>query len=175
MRVTDLTYENIRHISAAKLVGILGRNFGGGWESLSQSIQDIIESGFEISTTTLPQERLHKPGGLYEKKVSDGYEVLEIPKGTWTEAIFAKEKEDLESATLVPHGGFVEDSMEDIIETNEENGSEPVEEKTRRPEDDDEDRFDDDKLTEESYRTTYETNPEDLNYEAEEISDEEEF
>ena len=156
MRVTDLTYENIRHISAAKLVGILGRNFGGGWESLSQSIQDIIESGFE-------------------KKVSDGYEVLEIPKGTWTEAIFAKEKEDLESATLVPHGGFVEDSMEDIIETNEENGSEPVEEKTRRPEDDDEDRFDDDKLTEESYRTTYETNPEDLNYEAEEISDEEEF
>ena len=65
--------------------------------------------------------------------------------------------------------------MEDIIETNEENGSEPVEEKTRRPEDDDEDRFDDDKLTEESYRTTYETNPEDLNYEAEEISDEEEF
>ena len=96
-------------------------------------------------------------------------------KGTWTEAIFAKEKEDLESATLVPHGGFVEDPMEDIIETNEENGSEPVEEKTRRPEDDDEDRFDDDKLTEESYRTTYETNPEDLNYEAEEISDEEEF
>ena len=175
MRVTDLTYENIRHISAAKLVGILGRNFGGGWESLPQSIQDIIESGFEISTTTLPQERLHKPGGLYEKKVSDGYEVLEIPKGTWTEAIFAKEKEDFESATLVPHGGFVEDSMEDIIETNEENGSEPVEEKTRRPEDDDEDRFDDDKLTEESYRTTYETNPEDLNYEAEEISDEEEF
>ena len=65
--------------------------------------------------------------------------------------------------------------MEDIIEINEENGSEPVEEKMRRPEDDDEDRFDDDKLTEESYRTTYETNPEDLNYEAEEISDEEEF
>jgi hypothetical protein len=34
--------------------------------------------------------------------------------------------------------------------------------------------FDDDKLTEESYRTTYETNPDDLNYEAEEISDDSE-
>ena len=62
MRVTDLTYENIRHISAAKLVEVLDRNFGGGWDSLSQSIQDIIESGFDISTTTLPKDRLHKKG-----------------------------------------------------------------------------------------------------------------
>ena len=69
MRVTDLTYENIRHISAAKLVEVLDRNFGGGWDSLSQSIQDIIESGFDISTTTLPKDRLHKKGGMYEKKV----------------------------------------------------------------------------------------------------------
>ena len=58
-RVTDLTYENIRHISAAKLMEVLDRNFGGGWDSLSQSIQDIIESGFDISTTTLPKDRLH--------------------------------------------------------------------------------------------------------------------
>ena len=78
MRVTDLTYENIRHISAAKLIEVLDRNFGGGWDSLSQSIKDIIESGFDISTTTLPQDRLHKKGGLYEKKVEDGFEVLEI-------------------------------------------------------------------------------------------------
>ena len=55
MRVTDLTYENIRHISAAKLLEVIDRNFGGGWDSLSQSIQDIIESGFDISTTTLPR------------------------------------------------------------------------------------------------------------------------
>src|SRR3712207_7731612 len=60
MRVTDLTYENIRHISASKLIEVLERNFGGGWDSLSQSIQDIIESGFDISTTTLPANRLHK-------------------------------------------------------------------------------------------------------------------
>ena len=92
LRVTDLTYENIRHISAAKLMEVIDRNFGGGWESLSQSIKDIIESGFDISTTTLPQDRLHKPGGMYEKKVNDGFDVLEIQKGTWVEAIFAKVK-----------------------------------------------------------------------------------
>ena len=92
MRVTDLTYENIRHITAAKLVEVLDRNFGGGWDSLSQSIKDIIESGFDISTTTLPKDRLHKKGGMYEKKVDDGYDVLEVSKGTWVEAIFAKLK-----------------------------------------------------------------------------------
>lgn len=98
LRVTDLTYENIRHISASKLIEVLERNFGGGWESLSQSIQDVIESGFDISTTTLPKDRLHKPGGLYEKKVNDGFEVLEIPKGLWIEAIFAKEKPEAVAA-----------------------------------------------------------------------------
>ena len=67
MRVTDLTYENIRHISAAKLMEVIDRNFGGGWDSLSQSIQDIIQSGFDVSTTTLPKDRLHNPGGMYEK------------------------------------------------------------------------------------------------------------
>lgn len=45
VRITDLTYENIRHISAAKLIEVLAGNFGGGWESLPQSVQDIIESG----------------------------------------------------------------------------------------------------------------------------------
>ena len=100
LRVTDLTYENIRHISAAKLMEVLERNFGGGWDSLPQSIQDIIESGFDISTTTLPKDRLHKPGGLYEKKVNDGFEVLEIAKGTWVEAIFAKEKPEVEKPKM---------------------------------------------------------------------------
>lgn len=67
-RITDLTYENIHHISAAKLMEVLDRNFGGGWDSLSQSVQDIIVAGFDISTTTLPKDRLHKPGGMYEKR-----------------------------------------------------------------------------------------------------------
>lgn len=85
LRVTDLTWENIHHVSAHKLIEVLERNFGGGWESLPQSVQDIILSGFDVSTTTLPTARLKKPGGLYDKKVADGYEVLEISKGAWTE------------------------------------------------------------------------------------------
>ena len=100
MRVTDLTYENIRHISAAKLCEVLDRNFGGGWDSLSQSIQDIILSGFDISTTTLPKDRLHKKGGMYEKKVEDGFEVLEVEKGGWVEAIFAKLKPEQEKLKM---------------------------------------------------------------------------
>lgn len=165
LRVTDLTYENIRHISAAKLMEVIERNFGGGWDSLSQSIQDIILTGFDISTTTLPQDRLHKPGGLYEKKVNDGFEVLEIAKGTWVEAIFAKEKPETEK----PRMKFGQDDLDDRDYDNDEDL--PENDYEDEEEDDDDDSFDDDKLTEESYRTTFETNPDDLNLEAEDVAD----
>ncbi|MCR4774488.1 MAG: hypothetical protein K5854_09050 [Prevotella sp.] len=167
MRITDLTYENIHHISAAKLIEVLERNFGGGWESLSQSIQDIIQSGFDISTTTLPANRLHKEGGMYERKVADGYEVLEIPKGSWVEAIFAKEKPELDK----PHMKFDDEAKENI---SDENGDDDIEIDDKKRDDfDDEDAFDidDDALTEESYRTTYDANPDDLNLEAADLSD----
>lgn len=163
-RVTDLTYENIRHISATTLVEVLERNFGGGWDSLSQSIQDIIESGFDISTTTLPKDRLHKPGGMYEKKVNDGFEVLEIPKGAWVEAIFAKEKPETEK----PETHKEETSLHDKEYDEEEDDEE---EDLPDSKYDDEDDFDEDKLTEESYRTTFETDPEDLYLEAEDVTD----
>lgn len=165
LRVTDLTYENIRHISAAKLMEVIERNFGGGWDSLSQSIQDIILTGFDISTTTLPQDRLHKPGGLYEKKVNDGFEVLEIAKGTWVEAIFAKEKPETEK----PRMKFGQDDLDDRDYDDDEDL--PENDYEDEEEDDDDDSFDDDKLTEESYRTTFETNPDDLNLEAEDVAD----
>lgn len=165
MRVTDLTYENIHHISASKLIEVLGRNFGGGWESLSQSARDIIMAGFDISTNTLPQDRLHKAGGLYEKKIKDGYEVLEIPKGTWAEAIFAKEKPEIEVRQTKP-------AIKTDLDEEEEEELLPEEETNEEEEEDD---FDEDKLTEESYRTTYDTDPNDLEYEAEEISDDTDF
>lgn len=174
MRVTDLTYENIHHISAAKLVEVLDRNFGGGWDSLAQSIQDIILSGFDISTTTLPKDRLHKAGGMYENKVEDGFEVLEIPKGTWVEAIFAKEKPEIEKPR---YKSELENERE--IKAKEVEGDEDDEDleeespiKDTYNEEEEEDTFDDDKLTEESYRTTYETDPEDLSLEAEDVSEE---
>lgn len=168
MRVTDLTYENIRHISAAKLMEVIDRNFGGGWDSLNQGVKDIILSAFDISTTTTPKERLHKPGGLYEIKVEDGYEVLEIEKGSWTEAIFAKVKPkaiklkmsfDAESKNKDGYDG--DDSDEDV---------EVRDDYYKQDEDDDD--IDDDSLTEESYRTTVEEDPDDLSLDdADEISD----
>ena len=91
-RLSDLSYENIKHVTAATLLELIDRNFGGGWDSIPLSMKDIIESGFEISTTTLPASRIHAPGGTLEKKVADGFEVLEVAKGTWVEAIFAKKK-----------------------------------------------------------------------------------
>ena len=167
-RVTDLTYENIRHISAAKLIEVLDRNFGGGWESLSQSIQDIIQSAFDISTTTLPKDRLHNPGGMYEKKVNDGFEVLEIAKGSWVEAIFAKEKpvvERVRSRFDIP-----DDSEEPI----DEDADVEVEDHYNDPDDED-DLYDEEKLTEESYRTTIETSAEDLSLDDVDVADDDEY
>ena len=174
LRVTDLTYENIHHISAAKLLEVIERNFGGGWESLSQSIQDIIEQGFDISTTTLPKDRLHKPGGMYEKKVNDGYEVLEIEKGTWVEAIFAKEKPEMYRAKIKfePSDEITE---EDMPKSQEDEEDDVIVEDHYNDIEEDDDTFDEDKLTEESYRTTYDEDPESLDLQASEMSDDEEY
>ncbi|MCR5242185.1 MAG: hypothetical protein K6D61_04875 [Prevotella sp.] len=154
-RVTDLTYENIRHISAAKLVEVLERNFGGGWDSLSQSIQDIIESGFDISTTTLPKDRLRKPGGMYEKKLADGYDVLEVPKGTWVEAIFVKQKPEAEK----PRMKFQSESIFNDGEDDEE-GDLPIDDYKNHDDEDEEmeepTTFDDEEINEDNYRTTFE-------------------
>ena len=100
MHVTDLTYENIRYISTTELKEVLNRNFGGGWGSLSRSIQNIILSNFDVTTVTLPKERLHKKGGFYEKKVKDGFEVFELEKGGWVEAIFTKKKSEQEDSDI---------------------------------------------------------------------------
>lgn len=169
-RITDLTYENIRHISAAKLMEVLDRNFGGGWDSLSQSVKDIIESGFDISTTTLPKDRLHKVGGMYEKKVNDGYDVLEIPKGLWVEAIFAKAKPEMEKPVAIEDDEPQKRNYE-ADDEDDEDDEELIDD--RYGDDDDEDDFDEDKLTEESYRTTFDTDADDLNLEAEDVADDE--
>ncbi|MCF0199723.1 MAG: hypothetical protein HUK02_10455 [Bacteroidaceae bacterium] len=92
-RITDLSYENVKHIDAPLLLELIDRNFGGGWDSIPLSLRDIILSGFDVSTTQLPTSRIHAPGGTLERKLAAGFEVLEIAKGTWTEAIFAKKKE----------------------------------------------------------------------------------
>lgn len=174
MRVTDLTYENIRHISAAKLIEVLDRNFGGGWDSLSQSVKDIIESGFEVSTTVLPKDRLHKKGGMFDKKTEDGFEALEIEKGTWVEAIFVKEKPELEKVSSRLDDNFAGGKdLSDSDEDNEDDEDEVNDSERQYKDDDDDDSFDEDILTEESYRTTFEEDNDELNMEAENIGEDE--
>ena len=149
-RVTDLTYENIRHISAAQLLEVIDRNFGGGWDSLSQSVQDVIQSGFDISTTTLPKDRLHKKGGMYEKKVEDGYEVLEVAKGGWVEAIFAKLKpEEVKLRMQIKNGDDddfdEEDDDADVVVEDNYSSHDEEDEEVDGPNDDD--------ITEDNYST----------------------
>ncbi len=165
MRVTDLTYENIRHISATKLIEVLDRNFGGGWDSLSQSIKDIIESGFDISTTTLPKDRLHKKGGMYEKKVEDGFEVLEVAKGTWVEAIFAKAKPESEK----PRMKFASSSMDD----EDDDADVEIEDNYNKPDEDDMEIEDpnDDEITEDNYSTMMDLGGDDDDITADSLED----
>ena len=167
MRVTDLTYENIRHISAAKLLEVIDRNFGGGWDSLSQSIQDIIVSGFDISTTTLPKDRLHKKGGMYEKKVDDGYEVLEVEKGNWVEAIFAKLKPEQEKPKMQfkssSEEGDDEDDDEDYEVEDNYSSHDEEDEEVQDPNDED--------ITEDNYSTMMDLGADDPDEEAGELLD----
>ena len=170
MRVTDLTYENIRHISAAKLCEVLDRNFGGGWDSLSQSIQDIILSGFDISTTTLPKDRLHKKGGMYEKKVDDGFDVLEVEKGGWVEAIFAKQKPEQEKIKMHFSDKKSDDADGEDIEDDEDyevedNYSSHDEEDNEVEDPNDED------ITEDNYSTMMDLGSEDPDDEAANLID----
>lgn len=167
VRVTDLTYENIRHITAAQLIEVLDRNFGGGWDSLSQSVQDIIQSGFDISTTTLPKDRLHKKGGMYEKKVEDGFEVLEVPKGGWVEAIFAKLKPEQEKPKMQFKSSESDEELEDddadvIVEDNYSSHDE-VDDEMEDP--------NDEELTEENYSTMMDLGSEDPDDEAANLID----
>ena len=166
MRVTDLTYENIRHISAAKLIEVLDRNFGGGWDSLSQSIKDIIESGFDISTTTLPKDRLHKKGGMYEKKVDDGFEVLEVPKGTWVEAIFAKVKPEAEKPRMKFNVMRDDEDLDDDEDVE-------IEDNYNKPDEDDIEREgpNDDEITEDNYSTMMDLGSDDPDEEAANLAD----
>ena len=166
-RVTDLTYENIRHISATQLLEVIDRNFGGGWDSLSQSIQDIIQSGFDISTTTLPKDRLHKKGGMYDKKVEDGYEVLEVAKGGWVEAIFAKLKpEEIKLRMQLRNGDdddFDEDDDSDVIVEDNYSSHDEEDEEVEGPNDDD--------ITEDNYSTMMDLGGDESDEEASELID----
>ena len=62
---------------------------------------------------------------------------------------------------------------EDLLDNDDEELPEDEDEKKRNDEDDED--YDEDKLTEESYRTTFDTNPEELDIQADEVGDDDDF
>jgi hypothetical protein len=93
--------------------------------------------------------------------IKDGYEVLEIPKGLWVEAIFAKEKPEFEKPRI-KYESNIDDPEDDTLREIDDSFNSP---------DEDDDDFDEDKLTEESYRTTFDEDPEELGLEAADVAD----
>ena len=136
-RLTDLSYENVKHITAATLLELISRNFGGGWDSIPLAIKDIIESAFEVTTTTLPASRLHMVGGTKDKKLADGFEVLEVEKGTWIEAIFVKKKDPATKLRMLVEGQYDEDGNR--VRPDDDDEDEEREERDEEDEEVDED------------------------------------
>ena len=99
-KVTDLTLENIQHLEATEVRQLIQNNMGTGWKGLALSIQDIIEQAFFVDCTVMPEKTMHKPGGIVDRRKEDGYEVLEIVRGTWIEGVFMKPKPKVEKVHI---------------------------------------------------------------------------
>ena len=99
-KVTDLTLENIQHLEATEVLQLIQNNMGTGWKGLALSIQDIIEQVFFVDCTVMPEKTMHKPGGIVDRRKEDGYEVLEIVRGTWIEGVFMKPKPKVEKVHI---------------------------------------------------------------------------
>lgn len=149
-RVTDLSYENIKHITAATLLELISRNFGGGWDSIPLYLKDIIESSFEITTTTLPASRMHMAGGMMERKINDGFEVLEVEKGTWIEAIFAKKKAPTTKLRLLFDQEYDEDGNR-VVRDEDDEDDDDLDDRDVDEEEDDEELNEDDETFYSSY------------------------
>ncbi len=99
-KVTDLTLENIQHLEAYEVLELIANNMGTGWKGLPLAVQDIIESAFFVDCTVMPTVTMRKVGGIIDRRKEDGYEVLELEKGTWLEGIFMKPKPKVEKVHI---------------------------------------------------------------------------
>lgn len=148
-RISDISYENVAHVTTQQLLALISDNFGMGWDAIPLAVKDIIEAGFEVSTTTLPAKRLHAPGGTLEKKLADGFDVLEVSQGSWIEAIFVKKRELQEKIRLQNPDQYDEEGNR-IVPTDEE--GEPIPEQDG-DEEREEEGADDEQLDETFYGT----------------------
>jgi hypothetical protein len=85
---------------------------------------------------------------MYEKKIDDGYEVLEVPKGNCVEAIFAKLKPEPEKLKMK----FTDEDNGEIGEDDDED-FEVKDDYKNHDDDDSVEDPDDDEITEENYST----------------------
>ena len=122
-KITDLTLENIYHLEASEVLELIENNLGTGWKGLPLSIQDIIESAFYVDCSVLPEYAMHRKGGIVDRRKDDGYDVLELVRGTWIEGIFIKakprvEKPKFETSSSLDEDGDVEidDDIDDVDE-----------------------------------------------------------
>lgn len=174
-RVTDLTYQNVAHISAQKLLDLIDRNFGGGWDSLSQPVKDVIQSAFLITSSSMPKSRKVEESALYLKKISEGFEVLQVEKGSWVELIFAKQKEnlikdDFDEEEIEPKRR--RRNLSPLAEPDDDEDDDDMDLMDDVDNDDDDDDYNEDELTAESYRTVVDEDPEDLDVNSIEDEDE---
>ena len=137
-----------------------------------------VQKHYYLSTDKETRKAWRRACKAYEKKMDDGFEVLEIPKGTWTEAIFAKAKPQVEKVRMKFADDDEldrEDELRARAEEDDDDEDAPEIEDHYNDIDEDDDAFDDDKLTEESYRTTFE-DPENLGLDdANDVADDEDY
>ena len=137
-RITDLTLENIRHLTAVEVLELIKNNMDTGWNGIPLHIQDIIESTFYVDNTTMPEKMMHRKGGIIDKRKDDGYDVLELLRGSWVEAIFLKAKPKYEKMHFESSGssmlGLGDD--EDLDEEDEDDDSDLPEEENDEEMDD---------------------------------------
>ena len=97
-------------------------------------------------------------------KLADGYEMLEIVKGTWVEAIFVKAKPKMLKFQSTHDDDEANDPLGKLLGggLDGDEGPEVDDTDDYYKLDEDDDDIDEDSLTEESYRTTIEEDPDQL-------------
>jgi hypothetical protein len=147
-KITDLSLENVSTLSSEDILNLIENNMGTGWQGLPLAIQDIIESAFYVDVSLMPEYAMHRKGGIIERRINDGYAVLEIQRGNWIEGIFIKVKPKAEKIKFSFNGNSYkdEDSDDDIEDEDDDNID--IDEKedvtpNRDNEDDDDENIDD--------------------------------
>lgn len=118
-KVTDLTLENIAHLLPEEVLALIEGNLGTGWQGLPLTIQDIIESAFYVDCSVLPEYAMHRKGGMIERRLADGYKVLELLRGSWIEAIFLKPKPKVEKVRFSSATDFDKETPEELDDEGE--------------------------------------------------------